>query len=190
MRKGKRSGIIRCLLYVALVTSVVTSVTLAKYSAGIDGVATGVVAAFVSNTSQDLEVPLSDLLSPGSTQSADFTITNYNSETDMDSDILLGYEIEIKTTGNLPLRFSLTGQKENADGTADEDDANSVLVDCTDFSSTLKAAGGRLPVVQLSGRKKHVYTLEITWPADLADDGYSDEIDRVAVTITTMQLNA
>ncbi len=190
MKKGKRPKIIRWLLYVALVTSVITSVTLAKYSAGIDGVATGMMAAFVSDTSLDLEVPLSNLLSPGSTQSTTFTVTNYNSGSDRDSEILLGYDIEVKTTGNLPLRFSLTGQKKNADGSADEDVANSVLADYTDFSSTLKAAGGRLPVVQASGRKDHEYTLSIVWPADKADDEYSDEIDRVVVTITTKQLNA
>lgn len=190
MKKGKHPKIIRWLLYVALVTSVITSVTLAKYSANVDGVATGVVAAFVSDTSLDLEVPLSSLLSPGSTQSAAFTITNYNSTSGKDNDILLGYDIEVKTTGNLPLRFSLAGQKQNADGSADEDVTNSVLADHTNFSSTLKATGGRLPPVQFSGRKDHKYVLTIAWPADQADGRYSDEIDQVVVKITTTQLNA
>lgn len=180
MKKHDRPKIIRWLLYLVLVTSVITSVSLAKYASGGEGTAQAVIAAFTSGTSLDLEVPLQDMLSPGDTKTVDFTVTNFNGE--KGSEILLGYEIQIETSGNLPLEFALTGEKESGD----TDVENSVLALPFD-KNTLKAVGGKLPPVGMSGRKSHSYRLTIQWPQEKADEGYSDEIDHVTVKITSTQ---
>lgn len=182
-RKGKA---IRYLLYLALVTSVVTSVTLARYSSGAAGEATAMVAAFVAGDTLDLDVPLREQLKPGDTQTVDFTVTNFDGS--LDNNLVLEYEIRVETTGNLPLEFTLAGEKANEDGSADTEEKYSRLAVPAE-GKPLVWNGGRLPGVMSSGRKIHSYRLSIHWRDAESDEQYSDEIDKVGVKIITKQIN-
>ncbi len=185
MKKRERPKLLRWLLYLTLVTCVISSATMAKYASSADGYAEAVVAAFVSDTTLNLDVPLEGML-PGSEKEMTFVVTNYSG--DQINNVLLGYEVQVETTGNLPLEFSLTGEKKNADGSADADVANSVLAGA--LNEKLLAAGGRLPPAGEFGKKEHTYKLAVRWPESQADADYSDEIDQVTIKITTTQLNA
>lgn len=185
MKKRERPRLLRWLLYLALVTTVIASATLAKFASTADAGLKAVVASFVSGTTMDVDVPL-DGMAPGVQQEMTFVVTNY--EDHRDNEVLLGYEIQVETTGNLPLTFSLAGEKKNADGSADADVASSALTGA--LNGDLLATGGKLPPVSISGKKMHTYKLTVLWPLDKNDADYSDEIDRVTVKISTKQLDA
>lgn len=183
MKKISRGGWIRYVVYLALVTSVLTSVTLAKYASTGGTTGKALVASFITGTTLDLDVSLEGMMGPGDTKTVNFDVTNY--EGDKNNNVVLQYEIQVNTTGNLPLEFALTGEQRNADGSADADLDVSKLAGSLD--DNLKAVGGMLPPAGEFGKKTHSYKLQITWPRDKADEGYSDEIDRVALRISSTQ---
>lgn len=181
MKGHKKAGIIRYLLYLVLVTSVITSVSLAKYASTGEGRAAGLVASFTTGTTLDLEMPVLDMLYPGSKKEIAFVVTNFQGE--QNSEVPLEYEMQVETTGNLPLKFSLAGTKEEG--------ASDTLVGPLD--NNLRAVGGHFPSAGLEGKKTHTYTLTVEWPLEQSDGinptdpGYSDEIDQVTVRIKTAQ---
>jgi len=184
--KGKKSRLLLYLILAVAVTSLVTTNTLARYSSTFGVNASAGVAAFAGGGTMDFDVPL-DNMTPGSTRTMQFTVQNYDEK--QDCEVRLDYEIQVETTGNLPLSFQLLGKKG-----ADDNSADSVLAGPLD--STLKAAGGKLPIAAAgdaeagtNGRKQHIYELSVTWPAGKTDEDYSREIDMVTVTVTTVQAN-
>lgn len=181
-KKRNRIGFLRYIVYLALVSSVIASVTMAKYSAEVATKAEAVIAAFVTGTTLDVDVPLGGMVAPGDAKTVTFQVTNFDGE--QNANVSMGYEIQVDTTGNLPLEFSLLGEKQSED----TDTQNSVLVGPLD-PITLKAEGGKLPFAHTNDdRKIHTYQLKVTWPAAYNDEGYSDEIDRVTLKITSKQL--
>lgn len=179
MTEHKKKSYIRYLLYLALVTSVVASVTLAKFAQVENPTARAELAAFVVGARLDLEVPLTDMLAPGDTKTVEFAVTNFDG--DNGTDVVMEYKIEVYTTGNLPLEFSLLGEKE-AD---DSDVVNSVLA--SSLGPDLTASGGRLPITSQGGKKTHTYRLTIHWPEAEDSQAYSGEIDRLVVRVITEQ---
>lgn len=179
MEGHKKSIFIRCLLYLVLVTSVITSVTLSRYVNNSAALASGLVASFTTSTTMDLEIPLSDMLVPGTEKRMQFAVRNFDGE--VDCEVPLDYSIQVETTGNLPLEFKLKGEKESAD----TDVENSVLVGT--LGENLLASGGKLPSAGIGGKKTHTYELTILWPEEKSDENYSDEIDCVTLKITTAQ---
>lgn len=174
---GKKARLLRYLVYAALVTTLFTSATLAKYASQFGANASVQVAAFAGGGTVDFDVALEGM-APGETRAVQFTVQNY--EEDRNCDVQLEYEIQVETTGNLPLTFRLLGQKQS-----DDSSAGSLLVGTLD--SGLKAAGGQLPVVSKEGKKQHTYELSVTWPPAEANVDYSDEIDMVSLRVTTRQ---
>ncbi len=177
MKSRKKVKIIRYLLYLVLVTSVITSVSLAKYTAKTDGGASAPIAAFVTDTSLTLKLPLAENLYPGFSQDINFDVTNF--EGDNSSQVPLNYEMWLETTGNLPLTFALTGQKA-------EDDASGAVAQA-DPNDSLHFTGGKFPSSLKEGKKTHTYTLKIEWPEGENDADYSKEIDQVSIKIKTTQ---
>ncbi len=178
MKERKKIGFVRYLLYLLLVTSVITSASLAKYTSHADTSVNGTLAAFVTDATINLQIPLSDMLYPGSTVDTSFTVTNFQGE--QGSEVPLEYGIQVETTGNLPLRFSLRGEEiiegEKAGGTL-----------ASPLDEKLCASGGKLPSMAVGGHVTHSYVLSVEWPETEADQDYSSEIDRVSVKITTTQ---
>lgn len=181
--KGKKSRLLLYLILVMAATSLAATGTLAKYSSTFGVNASIEVAAFAGGGAMDFDVPL-DNMTPGSTRTMQFTVQNYDEK--RDCEVQLDYEIQVETTGNLPLSFQLLGKK-----TADDSSADSVLAG--PLNSSLKASGGKLPIAAGgdgetgAGRKQHTYELSVTWPAGETDEDYSREIDMVTVTVTTTQ---
>lgn len=169
---------LRYLAYLVLVTAVITSTTLARFAANVDVGATSGIAAFVSGTEVTLELGTQGPLSPGETQKIEFRVSN--TENGKTCEVPLDYEIQVETTGNLPLSFELV-----SGSVIDEEMEDNAAVGSLD--QTLNATGGKLPSARTGGAVTHAYTLEITWPRDENAEEYSHEIDRLAVVVTTEQ---
>lgn len=174
-RRG-HSRLLPYLLLAAVVTGLTATGTLAKYSSSFSADVSAEVAAFAGGGTMNFEVALEDMV-PGSARTVQLAVQNYDEQ--QDCEVQLDYEIQVETTGNLPLTFQLIGKKE-----AGDENADSVLAGALD--STLKASGGKLPLASES-RTRHTYELSITWPQEATDWDYSQEIDMLTVTVTTVQ---
>lgn len=176
--------IIRYLLYLALVTTLIASATLAKYSTMLEAGAQACVAAFTTNNTVDFNMALDDML-PGSTKEVSFTVVNFDGV--KDCQVGLDYDIQVSTTGNLPLAFRLEGTKESGDSDA----KSQVTGGLSQVEDRLwKAENGKFPVASGGGRKRHSYTLYVDWPSSAEAADYSEEIDMLTVTVTTRQSQA
>lgn len=106
MRREKRKKQIvrlRYLVYLVLVTTVISSTTLARFATR-ESVSSGAtIAAFVSGSNLDLDLGAQGALAPGETKTIYFSVTN--SENGTICEVPVDYEMQIETTGNLPLKF-------------------------------------------------------------------------------------
>lgn len=179
MKHYKKTSRLPVYLLLAVVATMLAATgTLAKYTSRFNGTVSMQTAAFAGGGSMDFDLSLENM-SPGETRTTRFTVQNY--EDGRECDVEMEYEIKIDTMGNLPLTFSLLGQKEAGDG-------DSTLVG--ELNDQLLATGGKLPISGgAEGKKrKHSYELSIRWPATETDGDYSEEIDMVTVTVTTKQV--
>ncbi len=162
------------LLYLALVTSLILSVTLARYSSGAEGTGTATVAAMAGDASSTLRMSLDGMTPGGEDRTLEFQVVNFTA--DAVSEVALDYRITVETTGNLPLVFTLAadeGENRVAGGTI----LNGVK------SETL--TGGAFPLREAG--QTHTYTLTAGWPETVNDGGYSREIDLVTVNVEARQ---
>lgn len=175
--KGKQRRKVRLLRYLALlalVTSLGVSGTLAKYSSSFSGVVGMRVAAFAGGGVMTFDDAM-DNMRPGDSRTLSFEVTNVTAG--QICEVGLDYEIQVETTGNLPLTFSLSGEQREP-GT----DSNLAV-----FSAErLTAPGGFLPA---GASRTHGYTLTVTWDAAQSGEAYSYEIDMVTVKVTATQAN-
>ncbi len=174
--KGKKPRLIRWLALAVLVTSLAVSGTMARYSSRFGAQVSMQVAAFAGGGEVNFDVALEGM-APGDTRTVQFKVRNYEGEQGCDAQ--MAYEIQVETTGNLPLTFSLLGEDPG------DSSANSALVGALD--SSLKAVGGKLPVTSLEGKREHSYQLSVYWPSGETDVDYSHEIDMVSVTVAAIQ---
>ncbi len=165
------------LLYLGLVTSLILSVTLARYTSSAQGTGAATVAALAGGgtlSAGSIEMPLTDLFPGGEPKALDFQVINYTGG--VVSEVAMDYTIKVETTGNLPLRFTLTADPgENRVG------GGEILKGRMEETLT----GGFFP---LTGEKQvHKYTLTAQWPAGESDAGYANEVDLVTVTVEARQ---
>ncbi len=175
-QRKKHSRLWVYLLYLGLVTSLILSVTLARYASTAGGTGTATVAAMAGGgeilvQGQNIEMPLEGLL-PGGEKTLEFQVVNYTG--DAISEVAMEYDIKVETTGNLPLTFTLTTTE-----TANGINAGTILADGTPLT------GGLFPLTE--EKQAHTYALTATWPPDKKDARYADEIDLVTVTVTARQ---
>ncbi len=162
------------LLYLALVTSLILSVTLARYSSGASGTGTAAVAAMAGDASSTIQMSLDRMTPGGEDKELKFQVVNFTANAV--SEVALDYQITVETTGNLPLTFTLAadeGTNRVGGGTILDGDKSQTLT------------GGAFP---LTGEKQaHTYTLTASWPLEKNDGGYSQEIDLVTVRVEAKQ---
>lgn len=162
------------LLYLALVTSLILSVTLARYASGMSGTGTATVAAMAGDASSTLQMSLDRMTPGGEGKELKFQVVNFTDNAV--SEVALDYQITVTTTGNLPLTFHLTAD------TAEHTVSGGTVLSGVK-SQTL--TGGAFP---LTGEKQaHTYTLTASWPPSANDGGYSQEIDLVTVRVEAKQ---
>ena len=186
MRRAKQKKHIfklRYLAYLALVTTVIGSTTLASYAMTGNTTAGAAIAIFTSGVQKTLDLGTQGALAPGEVKEIMFNVTN--SENGKVCEVPVSYEVQIETTKNLPLQFSLTGTKDNEEA----DESLNALVGSLD-QKTLLATGGKLPSARSGGGTNHSYTLRITWPQSENAEAYSSEIDHLSVKIKTTQASS
>lgn len=188
-RGGKRY-ILMLLLLAAVITSLFANGTMAKYSSSFTGSGVVNVAAFAGGAdTASFNVAVSGL-SPGGTSTVKFAVQNY--EGDKNCEVAMTYEVQVETTGNLPLSFTLSSNAGDA-GPYNQPVGQLTAADTEKLKYT--ATGGKLPVAVGEesggqGQKRHAYELAVTWPADAAHDwDYSNEIDMITVTVTATQVD-
>jgi len=173
------------LLYLGLVSSLILSVTLAKYASTAAGSGTATVAAMAAGA--PIEMTLKGMV-PGGEQELNFEVVNYTGE--KVSEVALDYKITVTTTGNLPLTYALI-----PDGTAGQVGgtlfAEGSFQDLPDGRKSQDLAGGAFELIQGADfkleKQTHRYTFKAQWPATEADPGYADEIDLVTITVEARQ---
>lgn len=170
---GKKVRLLLLLVLAVTVTSLATTGTLAKYASEFKQTVSAEVAAFAGGGTVDFAVALADMV-PGEQKTVDFTVCNFKGDTY--SDVGIVYEIQVESTGNLPLEFSLLGKNDSGTGTL-----------AGDFNEEGKASGGWLPLAEEGKKLQHSYELSVTWSAGMASEEYSHEIDMVTVTVTAVQ---
>ena len=177
------------LLYLGLVTTLILSVTLARYVSTADGTGTATVAAMAGG-GEPIQMILDDMLPGGEPKTLEFQVVNYNGDTV--SEVALGYEIMVETTGNLPLQFTLTASKaEGADPAGTTVGAGAILEN-GDGARFQTLSGGFIPIAKdktgdALAKQAHTYTLTVTWPKENNNKGYADEIDLVTITVLARQ---
>lgn len=188
------------LLYLGLVTSLILSVTLAKYASTATGTGTATVAAMAGGDGKAESKPIQMLLSdlyPGQSKSLKFEVVNYNVDTvngNRVSEVAMDYTIKVETTGNLPLTFTLSKVTEetSATGSTVVDKAESGKLDLAPDQMGTPLEGGFFPLeidpaTNKLMKQEHVYTLTAIWPAEESNIDYVDEIDLVTVTVEASQ---
>jgi len=195
-QRKKHSRLWVYLLYLGLVTSLILSVTLARYAGSAGGTGTASVAALALEP-EPITMSLDGLL-PGGEKSLEFQVVNFIKDKAV-SEVALDYEITVKTTGNLPLAFDLTAEAltgANAAGTTVDtgpmlqDDGKTQVLENGGRAQTVK--NGWFPLVENETthaleEQAHVYKLTVTWPEEKGDAKYADEIELVTVTVTAAQ---
>ncbi len=183
-QRKKHSRLWVYLLYLGLVTSLILSVTLARYVSTAGGTGTAAVAAMSAAvdgsalTAKPIDMTLAGLRPGGEARTLDFQVVNYTGDTI--SEVALDYEITVKTTGNLPLTYTLT-----AEGGDQLVQTGPVLADLASGAAEQTLSGGAFPLT--GERQVHTYHLEVTWPREKGSAQYADEIDLVTITVTAWQ---
>ncbi len=182
-QRKKHSRLWVYLLYLGLVTSLILSVTLARYASTVEGAGVAAVAAMAGDAAFSggtIEMPLEDLHPGEAAQPLEFKVVNYSGE--VVSEVAMDYQIEIETTGNLPLDFTLTPVPAEGGGTDDMISGGAIL---RNGAVTETLSGGAFPLT--GNKQEHTYRLSAQWPADMSEAGYAYEIDLVTVTVKAQQ---
>lgn len=160
------------LLCLGAAFALVGGASYARFNAAVSGGGHAAVAAVAMETTAsdlDLTAALAGL-KPGGSKTVSFTVTN--EKDGAVSDVAQDYTIEVLTTGNLPLTYTLTGTAPSAGALADAG------------SEANKWTGGALPAGTAA---THAYTLKVQWPEGAKDAAYAQEIDAVSLHIQAVQ---
>lgn len=121
---------------------------------------------------------------PGATSSATLTVTN--AKNGQVSEVAQSYEIEIVTSGNLPLHYELVRKAGNGKvddtpiGSFDESSNNaSHTFEITDGSATFEPGVSR----------EDKYQILVSWPGTKKEASYSNRPDFVQVNINVKQID-
>lgn len=177
--KRKISWLVCALLIIALVTSV----TYCRYIMTVTGTGAAEMARIemsgrMENSAASLD--LSDF-KPGETKEIKFSVVNYSESDKRVSDVAQSYSIEVKSTGNLPLTYSL--QSESA---ADSQGTAAVPWDgAVEGTALVKTkTNGEFPH---STESTHLYKLTVNWPDNANSVQYMEEVDMVNLYVKSEQ---
>lgn len=166
------------LIYLCIVTTLTTTVTLSRYMTSVSGSGTATAAMMTGGMSQlALTIPS---MKPGDREVVTFEVVNYTGigEQQKVSEVSQNYTITLVNTENLPLTYTLIQCENQGNGTGLP--INTVLLPNT--ATTDK--GVFPPTVAVT----HTYTLEITWIDDGQDNhAYSGKIESIDIRIDAEQ---
>ena len=162
------------LLALLLISLYIASGYLAKYTSNAGDNDGANVAAFSFNINNDtaLNLDLSSVNAPGTSQTYTFTVVSPNT-----NEVARNCSISIKTTNNLPLTISL---QENSTTLAQTTAAVG-----TGIAYELSANGQVAPNTALS----KTYTVTVAWPAAQNSSSYAGVVGAVLLEVKGVQLD-
>ena len=172
-RKLLHTAVIICVAVLCLTSVGITS---AKYISQSHGNDSASVACFSPSLISENNIDISGIKKPGNSTEKTFTVQNFSG--DSVSEVAMKYTISLKTTGNLPLRFTLIDTHEN-----------SLVWDCNGTNGQ-REYKYECPLVFRPGtRQSHTYQLKVDWPSSQNDSKFSGMTDAVYVSVKWEQVD-
>ena len=173
-RKLLHTAVIICVAVLCLTSVGITS---AKYISQSHGNDSASVASFSPSLVYDNNIDISDIKKPG--DSTEKTIKVQNFSGDSVSEVTMTYTITLKTTGNLPLTFTLL----DANG-------NSLKVwDCNGTNGQREYKYESPTVFSPGTPQSHTYQLKAEWSNTQNDSKFSGMTDAVYVSVKWEQVD-
>ena len=173
-RKLLHTAVIICVAVLCLTSVGITS---AKYISQSHGNDSASVARFSPSLISENNIDISDIKKPGDSTEKTFKVQNFSG--DSVSEVTMKYTISLKTTGNLPLCFTLL----DADG-------NTLAVwDCDGTSGQQKYEYESLTVFSPGTPQSHTYQLKAEWSNTQNDSKFSGMTDAVYVSVKWEQVD-
>ena len=173
-RKLLHTAVIICVAVLCLTSVGITS---AKYIFQSHGNDSASVACFSPSLISENNIDISDIKKPGDSTEKTFTVQNVSG--DNVSEVTMKYTISLKTTGNLPLCFTLL----DADG-------NSLEVwDCNGTNGQREYKYESPTVFSPGVAGTHDYTIRAQWQSDRNAARFSGMTDAVYVSVKWEQVD-
>lgn len=168
----KNFKVITFMLIVLIVSLFGIGFTMSRYLNSFSKTGTISIAKYSLNETGTIDL---GMIAPGETLTYNFQVTN--KEEGKISEVGQDYVIQIATTKNLPLIYTLTGINTSGVGT---------LADNLDETTLITSVKGSFPHTD---EAVHSYTLTVTWPIEKKDSSYLNEVDQVSLNIVATQKN-
>lgn len=174
-RKLLRTAVIICVAVLCLASIEMAS---AKYIFQSHGNDSASVARFSPALSEN-NIDISGIINPGESNTKTFWVQNFSG--DSVSEVTIKYKISLKTTGNLPLRFTLLDVSGKplkewvCNGTSGQQEYEYESLTTTVFSP--------------GTRQSHKYQLKAEWPNTQNDSKFSGMTDAVYVSVKWEQVD-
>ena len=174
-RKLLHTAVIICVAVLCLTSVGITS---AKYISQSHGNDSASVARFSPSLISENNIDISDIKKPGDSTEKTFKVQNFSG--DSVSEVTMKYTISLKTTGNLPLCFTLL----DANG-------NSLKVwDCNGTNGQREYKYESLTTVFSPGTpQSHTYQLKAEWSNTQNDSKFSGMTDAVYLSVKWEQVD-
>lgn len=173
-RKLLHTAVIICVAVLCLTSVGITS---AKYISQSHGNDSASVARFSPSLISENNIDISDIKKPGDSTEKTFKVQNFSG--DSVSEVTMKYTISLKTTGNLPLCFTI----------CDVSESNSVIWTCDGISGNQKYEY-ECPFVFSPGvAQAHDYKLKAEWSNTQNDSKFSGMTDAVYVSVKWEQVD-
>ena len=173
-RKLLHTAVIICVAVLCLTSVGITS---AKYISQSHGNDSASVARFSPSLISENNIDISDIKKPGDSTEKTFKVQNFSG--DNVSEVTMTYTITLKTTGNLPLTFTLL----DANG-------NSLKVwDCNGTNGQREYKYESPLVFSPGVAQTHDYTIRAQWQSDRNAARFSGMTDAVYVSVKWEQVD-
>ena len=173
-RKLLHTAVIICFAVLCLAS---IEMAWAKYIFQSHGNDSASVACFSPSLISENNIDISDIKKPGDSTEKTFKVQNFSG--DSVSEVTMKYTISLKTTGNLPLCFTLL----DADG-------NSLEVwECNGTNGQQKYEYESLTVFSPGTTQSHAYQLKAEWSNTQNDSKFSGMTDAVYVSVKWEQVD-
>lgn len=168
------------LLCLVLITTYLLSGAYSKFFSGASGGDSARVAHFSPNFTSAMVVDFKNA-TPGDATEINFTVQNFSGE--KMPEVAMKYKILLKTTGNIPLTFTLLDSSRNQLGSAWDCNGTSGECEYEYTDSSLVFSAGRQETDQ--------YKLQIEWPVDehRKNAQFSGMTDAVYLSVEFLQID-
>ena len=173
-RKLLHTAVIICVAVLCLTSVGITS---AKYISQSHGNDSASVASFSPSLISENNIDISDIKKPGDSTEKTFTVQNFSG--DSVSEVTMKYKIILKTTGNLPLTFTLLDGEETVLETWD----------CDGISGKQEYKYESPTVFSPGTTQSHAYQLKAEWSNTQNDSKFSGMTDAVYVSVKWEQVD-